>query len=313
MGGWVILYQPNAHESLSSRIPSPRESGFTTSTAVPLYWTAYGAVGAPRLLLLHGGPGAHHDYMLPQMLRLAGSHELIFYDQRGGGRSKTNSREAITWQTHADDLRALVSEFGVEPVSLLGYSWGAMLALLYALAAYEDAASSPPQRMVLMSPAPLTREYRSEYEDEFDRRMAGNNVRTLREELATSGLRERDPAAYRQRGFELSVAGFFADPARARDLTPFKVTGRVQQSVWESLGDFDILPRLSAIQCPTLILHGRADPIPLASSEAAARIMPNAKLVVLDSSGHVPYVEQPEELFSAIELFLADTAPGSHQ
>jgi len=313
MGGWVILYQPNAHESLSSRIPSPRESGFTTSTAVPLYWTAYGAVGAPRLLLLHGGPGAHHDYMLPQMLRLAGSHELIFYDQRGGGRSKTNSREAITWQTHADDLRALVSEFGVEPVSLLGYSWGAMLALLYALEAYEDAASSPPQRMVLMSPAPLTREYRSEYEDEFDRRMAGNNVRTLREELATSGLRERDPAAYRQRGFELSVAGFFADPARARDLTPFKVTGRVQQSVWESLGDFDILPRLSAIQCPTLILHGRADPIPLASSEAAARIMPNAKLVVLDSSGHVPYVEQPEELFSAIELFLADTAPGSHQ
>ncbi len=313
MGGWVILYQPNAHESLSSRIPSPRESGFTTSTAVPLYWTAYGAVGAPRLLLLHGGPGAHHDYMLPQMLRLAGSHELIFYDQRGGGRSKTNSREAITWQTHADDLRALVSEFGVEPVSLLGYSWGAMLALLYALTAYEDAASSPPQRMVLMSPAPLTREYRSEYEDEFDRRMAGNNVRTLREELATSGLRERDPAAHRQRGFELSVAGFFADPARARDLTPFKVTGRVQQSVWESLGDFDILPRLSAIQCPTLILHGRADPIPLASSEAAARIMPNAKLVVLDSSGHVPYVEQPEELFSAIELFLADTAPGSHQ
>ncbi|MBA3559386.1 MAG: alpha/beta hydrolase [Gemmatimonadaceae bacterium] len=298
---------------MSSRIPSPRESGFTTSTAVPLYWTAYGAVGAPRLLLLHGGPGAHHDYMLPQMLRLAGSHELIFYDQRGGGRSKTNSREAITWQTHADDLRALVSEFGVEPVSLLGYSWGAMLALLYALAAYEDAASSPPQRMVLMSPAPLTREYRSEYEDEFDRRMAGNNVRTLREELATSGLRERDPAAYRQRGFELSVAGFFADPARARDLTPFKVTGRVQQSVWESLGDFDMLPRLSAIQCPTLILHGRADPIPLASSEAAARIMPNAKLVVLDSSGHVPYVEQPEELFSAIELFLADTAPGSHQ
>ncbi len=313
MGGWVILYQPNAHESLSSRIPSPRESGFTTSTAVPLYWTAYGAVGAPRLLLLHGGPGAHQDYKLPQMLRLACSHELIFYDQRGGGRSKTNSREAITWQTHADDLRALVSEFGVEPVSLLGYSWGAMLALLYALTAYEDAASSPPQRMVLMSPAPLTREYRSEYEDEFDRRMAGNNVRTLREELAASGLRERDPAAYRQRGFELSVAGFFADPARARDLTPFKVTGRVQQSVWESLGDFDILPRLSAIQCPTLILHGRADPIPLASSEAAARIMPNAKLVVLDSSGHVPYVEQPEELFSAIELFLADTAPGSHQ
>ena len=280
---------------------------------MPLYWTAYGAVGAPRLFLLHGGPGAHHDYMLPQMLRLADSYELIFYDQRGGGRSKTSRRDAITWQVHADDLRNVVLEFGAEPPSLLGYSWGALLALLYALAAYEDDVTSPPQRMVLMSPAPLTREYRSDYEDEFDRRMAGNDVRALREGLAASGLRQRDPAAYRQRGFELSVAGFFADPARARDLTPFKVTGRVQQSVWESLEDFDILPRLSAVQCPTLILHGRRDPIPLASSEAAARIMPNSQLVVLDSSGHVPYVEQPEELFGAIERFLADTSTKSHQ
>ncbi|MBC7788716.1 MAG: alpha/beta hydrolase [Anaerolineae bacterium] len=298
---------------MSSRIPPPRESGFTRSTAVPLYWTAYGEIGAPRLLLLHGGPGAHHDYMLPQMLRLAESHELIFYDQRGGGRSRTDDRQDITWQTHTDDLRAIVAELGIEPLSLLGYSWGALLALLYALSAYEDDTSSPPHRLVLMSPAPLTREYRNAYEDEFDRRMAGADVRTLREELAASGLRERDAAAYRQRGFELSVAGFFADPARARDLTPFKVTGRVQQSVWESLGDFDLLPRLSAIECPTLILHGRADPIPLASSEAAARILPNAQLVVLDSSGHVPYVEQPKELFGAIERFLADTAPVSHQ
>ncbi|MGI9076618.1 MAG: alpha/beta fold hydrolase [Gemmatimonadaceae bacterium] len=279
---------------------------------MPLYWTAYGEVGAPRLLLLHGGPGAHHDYMLPQMLRLAESNELIFYDQRGGGRSKTDDRQAITWQTHADDLHAVVLELGGEPLSLLGYSWGALLALLYALAAYEDGASSPPQRMVLVSPAPLTREYRKEYEDEFDRRMSGSGVRALREELAASGLRERDPAEYRQRGFELSVAGFFADPARARDLTPFKVTGRVQQSVWESLGGYDLLSRLSAIQCPTLIVHGRVDPIPLASSEAAARILPNARLVVLDSSGHVPYVEQPEELFGAIERFLADTAPVSN-
>ena len=309
-----MLYQSNAHESLPSRnLPAPRESGFTSSTGVPLYWAAYGEVGAPRLLLLHGGPGAHHDYMLPQMLRLAGSYELIFYDQRGGGRSKTADRQAITWLTHTDDLRAVVSELGVEPLSLLGYSWGALLALFYALAAYEDEANNPPQRLVLMSPAPLTREFRNEYEDEFDRRMAGANVVGLREELAASGLRERDPAAYRQRGFELSVAGFFADPARARDLTPFKVTGRVQQSVWDSLGDFDILQRLSAVQCPTLIVHGRADPIPLASSEAAARIMPNSQLVVLESSGHVPYVEQPEELFGAIERFLAGTAPVSHQ
>jgi proline iminopeptidase len=128
----------------------------------------------------------------------------------------------------------------------------------------------------------------------------------MRRELAASGLRERDPEAYRQRNFELSVAGYFADPSAAHRLTPFRVTGRVQQSVWESLGDYDLLApgKLDSIRAPTLILHGRQDPIPLASSEAAAKAMA-ATLVAIDDSGHVPYVEQPQALFSAIRRFLA--------
>ena len=67
--------------------------------------------------------------------------------------------------------------------------------------------------------------------------------------LRESGLRERDPAAFQQRIFELSVAPYFHDPARARELTPFRVTGRTQQEVWASLGDFDLraaAPRRSA-------------------------------------------------------------------
>jgi DNA polymerase/3'-5' exonuclease PolX len=70
------------------------------------------------------------------------------------------------------------------------------------------------------------------------------------------------------------VAGYFHDPARRRDLTPFRVTGRVQQSVWESLGDYDLVPHLGAVRAPRLVVHGRQDPIPLASSEAAAAAIP---------------------------------------
>ena len=78
-------------------IPPPRASGHTATTPVPLYWCAYGEPGAPRVLVLHGGPGAHHDYLLPQMLRLLDAGvELVFYDQRGGGRSKTDDRAPIT-------------------------------------------------------------------------------------------------------------------------------------------------------------------------------------------------------------------------
>ncbi len=289
-------------------IPAPDRSGFTTTTDVPLYWVSYGARGQSPLLVLHGGPGAHHDYLLPQMLRLARGHEIVLYDQRGGGRSKTDDRAPITWRTHVDDLALVVRELALDPLSLVGYSFGGLVALLYAIESVKTGGVLvPPARLVLIDPAPMTRAYRARFEQEFASRQQSPEVLRLREELAGSGLRERDPDAHRQRLFELSVAGYFARPERAHDLTPFRVTGRVQQSVWESLGDYDLTPHLAAVTIPTLIVHGRQDPIPLASSEALARALPDARLVVLENSGHVPYVEAPDALFPAIERFLSDT------
>jgi proline iminopeptidase len=289
-------------------IPAPRESGFTQSTAVPLYWARYGLVEAPILLVLHGGPGAHHDYLLPQLLALSDQYELVFYDQRGGGRSKTDDRAPIAWQTHVADLDQVIDELHIDPVSLLGYSWGGLLALLYSIEAAAHRTIHAPSRLVLVDPAPVTREFRREFETEFSRRQSDPAIAKLREDLANSGLRERDAEAYRQRAFELSVAGYFAHPAAAHDLTPFRVTGRVQESVWESLGDFNLLAPglLDSIAVPALFVHGRQDPIPLASSQAAAAAM-NATLVIVEDSGHVPYVEQPAPLFAAIRRFLEQT------
>lgn len=286
-------------------IPPPRESGYTATTAVPLYWVRYGAPGSAPLLVLHGGPGADHAYLLPQMLELASNHELVLYDQRGGGRSKTDDRAPVTWRTHVEDLDRLIGELGIDPLVIVGYSWGALLALLFSIEAAAGRTTHRPTRLALIDPAPVTRAHRQTFEAEFARRQSSPEVAKLRSDLAESGLRESDPDAYRQRTFELGVAGYFADPTAAHDLTPFRVTGRVQQSVWESLGDFDLLApgQLDSIHVPALIVHGRQDPIPLESSEAAAHAM-GAELVVIEGSGHVPYVERPDALFPALRRFL---------
>jgi proline iminopeptidase len=284
-------------------IPAPRESGFTTTTDHPLYWAAWGPAGAPRVVVLHGGPGAHHDYLLPQMLRLAERHDALFYDQRGGSRSKQDAPTPVTWRTHVDDLARVVDELAPGPLHLVGYSWGGLLALLYALHGAE-ANGRAPASLTLVDPAPISRAHRATFEADFLTRQQGPAVQALRAELAASGLRERDPEAYRQRAFELSVAGYFFDPAASHDLTPFRVTGRVQQSVWDSLGDYDLAPELRRVTCPTLVVHGREDPIPLASSEAAVAALPDARLVVLERCGHVPYVENPDGLWAAVEPFL---------
>jgi proline iminopeptidase len=290
-------------------IPPPLADGETRTTEVPLYWCRY-APAAPhgRLLVLHGGPGAHHDYLLPQLLALAEERECLFYDQRGGGRSRTDDRAPITWETHVRDLAAVVDELAPGPLSLVGYSWGALLAMLYAIEARAGRVGPMPARLVLLDPAPVSRAFRDRFEAEFARRQASPAIAALREGLQASGLREADAAAYRQRTFELSVAGYFADPARARDLTPFRVTGRVQQSVWESLGDFDLVPALRDLRLPSLVVHGRQDPIPIASAEAVADAI-GAESLWLEDCGHVPYVEQPDALFRGVRAFLDRTEP----
>ena len=291
-------------------IPPPREHGVTTTTPVPLYWCTYGQPGARRLLVLHGGPGADHQYLLPQMLDLANDYELVFYDQRGGGQSRTDDPAPITWRTHVEDAAALARELGFDHLEILGYSWGGLLAMLTAIEGARDAelALPPIKSLVLIDPAPVNRELRGEFEREFNARQQGPVIQGLRTELAESGLRERDPAAYKQRSFELSVAGYFADPTRAHDLTPFRVIGRVQQSVWGSLGDFDLRPALTTLEVPALVSHGRQDPIPLTSCESVAEAL-RARLVVLENCGHVPYVEQPQSLFDAVRQFLTDLSP----
>jgi proline iminopeptidase len=285
-------------------IPPPRAEGMTLHTPVPLYWCEYGDPSAPPVLVLHGGPGASHEYLLPQMLELAREHRVVLYDQRGGGRSKhDDDRAEIGWREQVADVARVVEELGIEPLTIVGYSWGGLLAMLYAIEASAGRVAPRPVRLALIDPAPISRDYRVEFEAEFARRQAGREVAALREALQASGLREHDPEAYRQRTFELSVAGYFADPHRAHDLTPFRVTGRVQQSIWRSLGDYDLRPELATLRVPSLVVHGRQDPIPLASSEAAALAL-GTTCVVLENCGHVPYVEQPGPLFAALQRFL---------
>lgn len=287
-------------------IPEPREAGLTTTTPVPLYWARYGVPGRPILILLHGGPGADHRYLLPQMLHLAERYDLLLYDQRGGGRSRASDNTPVGWRDHVADLASICREFEIRHPAIVGYSWGGMLALLYSITQLDDATLTAPSRLVLMSPAPITTAYRAEFDANLRARGTTPVIADERARLMASDLRDRDPDAYRQRIFELGVAGYFANPANATQLTPFRVVGRVQQSTWESLGDFDLRPAIERLDLRSCIVYGSDDPIPAASFIDVSLAL-QTEPVVLDRCGHVPYVEQPQKLWAAIDPFLAST------
>jgi len=254
--------------------------------------------GSPTVVL-HGGPGAHHDYLLPAFDALARGRELIYYDQRGGGRSPVERDVPVGWTEHVADLEALREHWGLERLSLAGYSWGALLALLYALEHRRQV-----ERLALVSPAPAWRAARESYEARFARRNLDPAFQEERRKLRESGLRERDPAAFQQRIFELAVAPYFHDPKRARQLTPFRITGRTQQEVWTSLGDYDLRPRLTALRgIPSLVLHGEQDLIPLETARTTSQLI-GAGLHPVPNCGHVPYVEAFEEFREVMDGFL---------
>jgi proline iminopeptidase len=121
--------------------------------------------------------------------------------------------------------------------------------------------------------------------------------------LRESGLRERDPGSHARRLFELAVAGYFHDPARVHELTPFRITGRTQQEVWASLGAFDLRPALARLRVPAIVLHGDDDPIPVESARAVAEAL-HAPLHVLAHCGHVPYIEAFGDFVRLLNEFL---------
>jgi proline iminopeptidase len=259
------------------------------------------AGAGPLAVVLHGGPGAHHDYLLPQYDRLARGRELVYYDQRGGGRSPVPRETPVGWREHVADLDAIRTSLDLDRLTLCGYSWGGLLAVLYLL---EHPGRV--ERLALVSPASPTAAYRRQFEEEFARRAAAPEIAQARAELRASGLRERDPAAYQRRAFELSVAGYFRDFHDARHLTSFRVTGRTQQAVWDSLGEYDLRPALRELRplpAPrSLVLHGSYDPLPIAGSRELAALLA-ADFVELPV-GHCPHVEATDDFARALEAFL---------
>lgn len=253
--------------------------------------------GAPTVVL-HGGPGAHHDYLLPGFDALAKSRTLIYYDQRGGGRSPVPREVPVGWDEQVEDLEALRQLWGLDRLCIAGYSWGGLLGLLYATR-YPNQVS----RLALVSHAPVWRAARAEFEAIFAARNLDPALQEERRRLRESGLREQDPDAYRQRVFELSVVAYFCDPLKVRDMTPFRVTGRTMEDVWASLGDYDLRPDLGELQLPAIVLHGDCDPIPSATAETTATLL-HAPFHLIPHCGHVPYVEAHEEFVRLLDDFL---------
>ena len=289
-----------------------RESRVPLSDGAYLFVREAGPASGPLTIYLHGGPGgtiADGGYEMEEVLP---GRRLVMYDQRGGGRSSPATPDTLTAARHVDDLEELRRHFGEDKISLIGLSWGSALAAMYA-------AKHPGhvERIVFLSPMPVAKipfdaeRWKSvgrlppenvARRAELDRLMkdaSGAELVRLCKERFSVGLYSRYVANPRS----LERARRCLDDAQIRSL------GIAPNNTVALLGDWDFRPMLRTLRMPALVIEGAQTITTLTSPREWAAVMPNARLLLIDSAGHANWLDQPEKFAQAVGMFLDGRFP----
>ena len=262
--------------------------------SVDLHCTQEGE-GLP-LIVHHGGPGLDQTIIAPHLSPLAQHVQLICYDHRGSGRSASpQGQDPYKIDRFVDDLDALAKTLDARPFALLGHSFGGIVALHFALAHPELLT-----HLILVC-TPASHDYIQDVEDALPGHLEQEALAEL------SSLQDSKPSDYvMRRSLELLAPIYFHDPARGSELGLDSVQfGPETQAVWDSLEGFDLRPKLSEIQVPTLVIAGDSDlSVTPERARETADALPNSKLLVIKNSGHYPFIEQPEAFLSGVLQFL---------
>lgn len=294
-----------------ARRPRARETRIPVGNGVSLYAREVGR-GQP-VLVLHGGPDFDSAYLLPDFDRLGGAVRLIYYDQRGRGKSaeRVNPGE-VSLGSEIADLDAVRQHFQLRNPVLLGHSWGALLALEYALR-HPDRVS----RLILMNPAPVSAADLAAFRRTYVENLGGEMARQ-RATAASAAYKAGDPAAVAERyrihfknalarpaDFEKLMAAMkaaFIRQGAAGILEARAVEDRLVAETW-GLPGYDLLPKLRGLRIPTLVIAGDHDFIPVSISEHIAEAIPGARLQTLRNCGHFSYLECPADVRRAFTAF----------
>ena len=262
-------------------------------------WTATTGVGAP-LVLCHGGPGLW-DYLSPVAAMLDDSYTVHRWDQRGSGRSSVTPPYSI--ERFVADLDALRSHFGYECWIVGGHSWGASLALHYALA--------HPRRtraLVYISGTGIGHGWRHRSQDERTRRLRADGAERRWRDLDS---RERTDAEERELCIltwmtdyaDMALGRAAAEAMLADGYLPNYVVNRALSA--RALDEARMIERCRGLAVPILIVHGDADPRPTWALDSLVAALPDVTRVVIEGAGHAVWDEAPEAFRDSLRSFLA--------
>jgi proline iminopeptidase len=305
-----------ASHSASASNVYPVQEGFVDANGVMIYYKTLGR-GAP-LMVVHGGPGASHDYFLPYLLPLARHNKVIFIDERGSGRSqKLEDPAGYTVENMVEDVETVRQALGLGKISLLGHSYGGALAQAYALKYQANLT-----HLILASTWSSSKAL-----NEIFVRMKQNMSPGLRDridKLEADGLfghgKDYEKNRYTNDYMIASWGeGYFPylyqnhpdpnyDPVDAG-----KMAWDLYREMWGEHGEFIIdgnlksveyTDRLAGIKVPTLILVGDHDECDPSLSQAMHDKIAGSKLLIFPKAGHMTFVDDTDMFIKEVDEFL---------
>jgi proline iminopeptidase len=309
--------KPAAQARAASATVYPMQEGFVDAHGALVYYKIIGR-GTP-LVIVHGGPGASHDYFLPYLLPLMRTNKLIFIDERGSGRSeKLEDATQYTVENMVEDVESVRQALNLGKISLLGHSYGGVLAQAYALK-YQSNLS----HLILGSTFHSTQGLNKALA-QMKQAMPSDERQKL-QQFEDAGLfgkgKPWDQHRYPDEYAKLAWGdGYFPylyqrrpdpnyDPAGGNTTTSWDL----YREMWGSHGEFVIDgnlksveygDRLPTIKVPTLIICGDHDESDPSLSKEMQEKIAGSKLVILPESGHMTFVDQPNLFIKSVDDFV---------
>ena len=290
-----------------------RAEGYVDVGAGRVWYESLGD-GPRSLLLLHGGPGAPSDYLTPLMVLAGEGYRVVRYEQLGSRRSDKPD-DASLWRVprFVEEVETVRRALGLGRMHLFGQSWGAILALEYALRHQAQLRS-----LILASGAASVAEcvagmnaWRDQVPDEAKA--------TLARHEAAREFGHSDYVAVIQSLYRRHLCRIWPYPSVLAE-SAANMAKSVYETMWGpnefvctgNLRDWDRADRLGEIAVPTLITVGRYDEVSPSCAETLRRGIPGSRLVVFEESSHSAHLEEPERYLAVLRAFLArvETAKG---
>ena len=254
-------------------------------------------VERPTLIVMHGGPGFDHSTLRPYFDRFADTHQVIYIDHRGNGRS-TGEADSWTLDQWGDDVAAFCEALEIIAPVVYGNSFGGMVAM-----AYGSRHPQHPSKLILSSTAASLK---LEVTYDMMRAKGGARARDIAERFWTAP-NDALVAEYQ----EVCMPLYNPRPNPADAVARRRAIRRTAVMTHFILGEMrsmDLSGGLSRIRTPTLILAGAHDPItPVACSEEIAAALPKelAELHIFENAGHGVHRDEPDRAEAVLRTFMA--------